>query len=1331
MEDRLVTINDVSSNKTKILPFSKLLEHQNIILLGDPGSGKSYLFDQFSAREEGRNLKARSFFNIPTNKLNTDIIYIDGLDEYRSGREDKTAIDSLVSKLFEVTPTKLRLSCREIDWHQESDLAALNDYFNESGGVVVAHLNQLTDSEILEILDNSGVDSPKDFLYQASMRDFDELLRNPLSLKMFIDVVPDGDWPDNRSDLYERSIDLMLGESSDKAPLSLNMEHCRDVAGYLSALRLIADFSGFSVAFSKQTPDICIITDIDRYSDQMCLAVLGTRLFNFDELVSTYDFIHRTFAEYLAAKWLAKQILSGLPLSRVLSLLGIDGHPVPAMRGLFAWLPCFLGDAGIPLVLADPYGVLAYGDAQSFSISMKRQLLLSLEQLSRENPAFNQSWLRNLGEVLICEPLVTEIERILLDESASFSIRHILMDGLSNAEPMPKLEKTLKQILADRSRSFAERIDSINALARLEGTEKFLADIYHQETSDDDDCFRLCQSLLSECYGATLFESDYVDLLFRCMYRTTSSNMLGGGLWHFDEILPPDDASYVLNSLCSREQTYENSDANLSNCFDAPTDVIDGIIIKALESKRSVTGEELWSWLSARSSRKDKGFSGGDEERLISFLRNNPEHLTKLIEPAIRLLYSQSQGRLDRIPSEIDYVTYGLISEEVLLEAYLSFFQDDSRSADWPIAYGSALAICSPNSDYGFRKFWELYSLAEGDVDLLREREKHIVGPIPDWRIRDRKTRLKRDKAFADTQSDDQSNFRKKLSVIRTGEDFGWVSFIARLYDCRFSDIKRDSTPRQRISDYLSEELAPYAIEALENFSKSGHYVDYQKVLDCARNNIKMNDWLPMLVGMDVIERKGDGYKLFSKNTLLYCLAISIFEKLHNQYGSKNRQKWKIFLLSEFPKDCSTIYYQLLDSQFSSFHKRPYISGLSDFTNEPMLVGYRADHACQLILSFPSMSIDHQIQLLMCVASEWGGEKLHAFVERAMAYAKLNGRRGSWFCWVAVGFILNIYPIPSFVNPESRKQLFWALRDIVDSSNGTIQVASKLSLSAFTESQLYELIKFSALEFSYAERPDGKTGGSRNPWNASQFIESLLSQLASRATELAGEFLIQLLGCQSLSSFEYYIRKAIAENREQLRERNYSKPSFIQVKSTLENGPPANAADLQALVLAHLKDIQAEISGSNADIYKQFWNEDKYGRPDKEKTEESCRDVLIQLLRVRLGCEYAVEPEVHARKEKRVDFVVYFQGIKLVVELKRQMHTDLWTAPEEQLQRLYTIDPAADGYGLYGVFWFDDAKKTVPKPSTKVKASTDSELKKLLEEIMPGRIKSFVLRVSA
>ncbi len=188
---------------------------------------------------------------------------------------------------------------------------------------------------------------------------------------------------------------------------------------------------------------------------------------------------------------------------------------------------------------------------------------------------------------------------------------------------------------------------------------------------------------------------------------------------------------------------------------------------------------------------------------------------------------------------------------------------------------------------------------------------------------------------------------------------------------------------------------------------------------------------------------------------------------------------------------------------------------------------------------------------------------------------------------------------------------------------------------------------------------------------------------------------------------------ALAQHRVARREAEFSRPDWAQTLRALANEAPANAADLHALVAEHLSDLAREIDGANVDLFKQFWNETGHGAPSTPKPEESCRDVLVNLLRPRLfPLGLTVEPEGHMSANKRVDIVVARPGLKLVVEVKLAHSRDLWEAVANQLDHLYTRDPDTNGFGILLAIWFGakSGKSVTANPDTNASPSTPQAL---------------------
>jgi hypothetical protein len=75
----------------------------------------------------------------------------------------------------------------------------------------------------------------------------------------------------------------------------------------------------------------------------------------------------------------------------------------------------------------------------------------------------------------------------------------------------------------------------------------------------------------------------------------------------------------------------------------------------------------------------------------------------------------------------------------------------------------------------------------------------------------------------------------------------------------------------------------------------------------------------------------------------------------------------------------------------------------------------------------------------------------------------------------------------------------------------------------------------------------------------------------------------------------------------------------------------------------------------------------------------------------------------------------------VLVELKKDVHDGVWSAAETQLDRFYTRDPEAAGFGIYGVFWFGDKRqgKLPSAPGCALQPKTASETADTLRALVP------------
>ena len=373
--------------------LSSFLAQPNIVLLGDPGAGKSHTFEGLAAACGGRYLKARAFLTLPVRNT-SEVLFIDGLDERRGGRGDRDTVDALAAKLIEAEPAAVRISCRVADWLGKSDLVSLEPFFDGRGGMVVLALEALTSGECRAVLTDNGMSQAEAdaLLLEAKERGLDEFLANPQNLLLLRRAVQSGAWPATRRELFEMATRLMLQEGNSEHTRARSGvytgEELRLPAGAALAARLISDIEAISLTDQEGTETVPSYRTLPFFEPAKTIAALGRRVFAAGPVPESVDYVHRTMAEYLGAGWLAQAVRAGLPIGRLVALMGVDGHPAPELRGLHAWLAVHLPEHAERLIDADPYGVLTYGDAASLSQTLAARLVRALGELSRTDPWF-------------------------------------------------------------------------------------------------------------------------------------------------------------------------------------------------------------------------------------------------------------------------------------------------------------------------------------------------------------------------------------------------------------------------------------------------------------------------------------------------------------------------------------------------------------------------------------------------------------------------------------------------------------------------------------------------------------------------------------------------------------------------------------------------------------------------------------------------------------------------------------------------------------------------------------------------------------------------------
>lgn len=234
--------------------------------------------------------------------------------------------------------------------------------------------------------------------------------------------------------------------------------------------------------------------------------------------------------------------------------------------------------------------------------------------------------------------------------------------------------------------------------------------------------------------------------------------------------------------------------------------------------------------------------------------------------------------------------------------------------------------------------------------------------------------------------------------------------------------------------------------------------------------------------------------------------------------------------------------------------------------------------------------------------------------------------------------------------------------------------------------------------------------------DAADAVRRLLDHLASLATGNATDALGQLAANARLSRWQPEVQNALTNQLATRREAEFRHASVDDVLATLGGAAPANSADLMALVADCLRSLASRVAAGDTSDWRQYWNTDGK-RVTAPKHEELCRDAVLSDLRNELPPGVNATSEAVHAADRRSDIRVSFRDFAVPIEVKRSCHRDLWKAMRTQLIGNYAKDPAAQGHGIYLVFWFGRERCQLPSDGSS-RPRTAAELETRLRETL-------------
>ncbi len=1339
------------------------------VLLGDPGAGKTTAFERECAAcgADGVLVSVRDFRTFEPRsrpEWRGKTLFLDGLDEVRAGSSDaRGPLDAIRSHLDELGKPRFRLSCREADWlgtNDRSKVAAVAP----GGSLTVLRLDPLTEADVEEILESDPrIDDSHRFIREARDRGLEGFLANPQSLDLLAGVVAAaGEWPADRLELFETACRRMARERNDEhiaaaqssggAPVPIGgsvIEDVLDAAGRLCAIQLLAGAAGYALTPTRGSSDFPVFDRCEagwgpvRASRRgaanlsaLLRAALATKLFR-AAFSGRFVPVHRHIAEFLGARYLAGLISGqrpgqGPPARRILALIaGGDGIVVTPLRGLSAWLAAQCGDARRDLVERDPIGVGLYGDVSRFSTEEKRELLESLErQASR---LFSVYWtaaaLRPLAGPTM-EPTFGEIltgPRLREQPSFALFVLHILTHGpcLANLSPI------LLGMVRDDTLPPNVNAAALEAFVhnRPHGPEmtvelrKLLADIHADRVADPND--DLLGTLLTTLYPDELSPSKLWEYLSTPRKRTRL------GAYH--------RFWATLVERCSDSHVAEHLDALVAR-LEAVYPMLQGHALRRLPADFLLRGLEvhgerieiqrLYDWLPVGLESEKHGHSEARDaaRRIRSWLERHPEIQKSVFAEGV----NRAQSDPDR---------FRILASRIWRRLY------GSRPADFGLwCLHRAMAAVDRQS----ARFYLACSLAavserKGDdglsMDVLIERTRD------DPALAEMLAELRRPDD-ADRTVQELNRRARQLRREVEGRHVEWIGHVrdheealranrgsppllhqlAMAYFGLLADIEGEDPLTRLASLFIGDHgLAEAALIALRGAISRNDLPEVDEIVGLHEKSREHLLGLAFGAGLAELDRTGGDALSLDDRQMRIGLAFRYCGLGHDEPA------WYRRLLAVEPDLVAEVLTKCATAGLRS--GRQYVSGLRNLAGSENHAKVARVASLSILRSFPVRCATQQLAdlnyLLWAALRHADSELLRKLIDRKLARTSMNvAQRARWH---AAGFVLS---------PETRSE---RVRAFTEGSERRIrEFAGFLGdwhdapvwIDRLGTTGLAVLVQVIGSSFGPHIWPSGRATRVTPAMEASDHVRRVIQRLGESPSDDASAALEALASEEPLVQWRDELVRARDRQRVIHRDASYRHAAIEQVCGTLNDGPPANAGDLAALVRERLEEVAVQIRTGNDNGWRPYWNEGEHRQPVEPKYENSCRDALLGDLRPRLPVDADAEPEGRYANDKRADIRVAFGGFHIPVEVKKNNHPDLWSALRSQLIARYTTHPATGGYGIYLVLWFgEDAGRRTPLPASGPRPDGPGALRARLEEdLTPDearRISVCVIDVSA
>ena len=1320
----LYSTDDKEFNESELLS----VENKVIIILAEPGAGKSCLLDSLSEQLGIRKSIANIF--IYSNPHQCSSLAFDELVKIDSS----TVVKALVMA-NQPSVERIILSSRSSEWY-EGYTQHCRDIFGEEP--LLVYLKQFNEQEqkSLFLYHYPGQNVEK-FLEDAASIELSPLLSNPLFLKLFSkSYVENNQCFENRHSAFKLAIEGLAkennrGYSYDRniLPASKKIELVEDVFTKL----MLSGSEGVSLSDSASNRFYPHIVTLN--SDKNINQILSTQFFLPSDGIEQHRPVHRIVAEYCAGNYLAKRLTSidnPLSLLKILSIIAPNNIVRDELRGLFAWMTVLSENQRIQdeLIDLDPYAILSNGDPALLLPCSKKKLLSKLKVLNQEDPYFRRSdrWRSFSISGFFTDELIDELKSLLSPDNSDGDLQGLLLELLIDSPIVSKLTDELKSIVCNISfkSKYIRRLAG-KCLAKIK--ESNYREIWeYLIEARDNTSLAIVADMMAK--SNTEFEiDDYIKFLRICseLYPTDYriERVIGERFFikrfiqklSFALVIP------LLNELsanlsCSCQRKYN------CQCRVGISKIISMLLDRYFELVQEPWDpEKIWEWtknlyfqnaVTKKESLSIKILSENDELRQniirIAFKNTFDD---KSIHETRFYIFEQGHSGLNFQSQDYKYII-DLAFDTDNVELWSNFMAKHNfyghKGANLLRQHMRMQAL----EKNAFLRVWYRNNIADKKSykrNIYRDSRKKR------YRERNKKQRNIRYKNIQYIQNN--------RPLIESGKHF----------DCllKFSEIIL-LEPNKIIEEFGDEKLVRNALyNCLDYIQPNIPSLSKLAELQCQSKSLNL-EFILYAACLEILKRDGALNSVSAEiltalrtNLSTYWLGVNSDDR------DRLKQEVDRCLFSN-PADAENFLRKYIEPQLACMEcKSAQVNWLADDETFKFL---QTTLPLEWLEGFPDMNFSAQKELLKLAIQFGDREKLKEIVQQYcekllninpnLEEEDIKSKRNFWFAHAF--YLLN-----------ENYEIFW--QELIKDVNSIFILEEHFgSFGDYTKWIMLSPVKIELILNAFIGKweevylPTSYGSDSPDSEKAYRFLSELIGKSGDSYQDNPIPVLDRLLNNSQYRNF-YNSLKSIRFNYLcKLAVQNFQMPTADQVVNFLDENEIISVENLRTVILEELQNYQKDLDGHDITSKSIFYH-DKINQ--NRVNENTATQRIADRLRIWLE-RYQVNliREGYMKDDNRCDLVFskLINGKRkiLPVEVKGQWHSELYSAFDSQLDRLYAIHPDADGQGIYLVLWFGKDEMVANRRTHGINNAKELyfDLQKHMSEELKKRLDVFVLDLS-